>query len=185
MDAKLATDIMAANKGHLVTVLLTDDTRHDGLAISVNSKGVNIAVDGKTRSFSLTRVADLIVVDDLAPEDIDLNFDEPGMDLDIAEDDDLAAEIAMTGNFDANYMDGVDATDDSETGDADTEEYGDGLSTAEVAAIVGLSPKELRVILRRLGMGVGKGRQYGLDTGDVIAVKREMAKEAAAANADN
>lgn len=164
-----ATAIMTANKGYLVTVLLNDDTRHDGLAISVNSKGVNINVDGKTRSFSMTRVADLIVVDD----DLDADDDD-----DTYGADDLADDRAIEGDDDATgYSD--DVVGDTDATDA-TEIYGDGMSTADVAAIVGMTPKELRVILRRLGLGVGRGRQYGLDGSVVAAVRTDMARTAAA-----
>lgn len=38
----------------------------------------------------------------------------------------------------------------------------DTLTTAELAAIFDTSAKALRVELRRLGLGVGKGRTYGL-----------------------
>lgn len=57
-------------------------------------------------------------------------------------------------------------------------EVSDGATTAEVAALLSdylerdLTPKELRVHLRALGLGVGKGRKYALSAGEFRAVIR-------------
>lgn len=48
-------------------------------------------------------------------------------------------------------------------------------SPADVAPYFNMSAKELRVILRALGMGVGKGRRHVLDTADVRKVANHVA----------
>lgn len=93
-----------------------------GDPISVNSKGVNIKVDGKVRSFALARVNSIV------------------------------AGVHNTPN------------DALPTG-----------SPADVAPYFNMSAKELRVILRSLGMGVGKGRRHVLDTSDVRKIANHVA----------
>lgn len=116
-----------------VTVTLVDGTSVTGDPISVNSKGVNLKVDGKVRSFGLKRIAELTS-----------DLDDDADDTDPLED--LANEVS------------------------------DGASTAEVAALLSdylnrdLTPKELRVHLRALGLGVGKGNKYALSEGEFRAV---------------
>jgi hypothetical protein len=119
IDTATATAFMAANKGNDIMVKLAGmPLPVRGVAISVNSKGVNIKdIDGRVRSFSLTRVVGL---------------DTP------------AADVT------------------------------DGLTTADVAALVGTTPKALRVITRSLGLGVGRGRRYTFDTADVTAIRAAM-----------
>jgi hypothetical protein len=51
----------AKANGYVVTVTLVNGDAFTGDAISVNSKGVNIKVDGKVRSFAVSRV-DVITV---------------------------------------------------------------------------------------------------------------------------
>ena len=51
---------------------------------------------------------------------------------------------------------------------------GDGYTTAEVAAIFDMTAKELRVNLRALGLGVGKGRRYGLTDADVATIREHL-----------
>jgi hypothetical protein len=46
-----------------------------------------------------------------------------------------------------------------EASDAD----GDGYTTAALAVIFDTNAKALRVVLRKLGLGVGKGRRYNLE----------------------
>ena len=105
------------------------------MPVSVNSKGVNLKVDGKIRSFGLKRVVTL-----------------DGLDEDV-EDDTEADRMEELAN-----------------------EVSDGATTAEVAALISdylereLTPKELRVHLRALGLGVGKGRKYALSAGEFRAV---------------
>lgn len=134
MNVTDATDFIAANKGTDVRVILVDGTDIVGEAFSVNSKGVNIKIDGKTRSIGLARIADLGL------EDADT-------------DEDIYAEL------------------------------GDGMTTAELAAHlsdalnVALTPKELRVHLRALGLGVGKGRKYSL-TATEFRLVRDLVRTA-------
>jgi len=52
-----------------------------------------------------------------------------------------------------------------------TPHVGDGMSTAEVAALFDMTAKELRVHLRAMGIGVGKGRRYAFTPADVDAVR--------------
>lgn len=146
MDATTATAFITANKTADIEIVLTDGDSVFGTALSVNSKGVNVKDDnGKTRSVSLARVADLVLIDD----------DTFGADDDA--DDDAAAELN-------------DALNDV------ADSISDGATTAEVAAALSdvlgreITPKELRVHLRALGLGVGKGRKYALSAGELRAV---------------
>lgn len=126
IDTNTATDLITDAKDNEleVTVLLVDGTMVTGDPISVNSKGVNIKVDGKVRSFGLKRITAVQV--DNGEDDEDMT------------DEDIYAEL------------------------------GEDMTTAELAAHLSdalkitLEPKELRVHLRALGLGVGKGRKYSL-----------------------
>lgn len=137
INADAATTAIATAKDDEleVTVRLIDGTTVTGDPISVNSKGVNLKVDGKVRSFGLKRVDAILTDDDVEAE----------------------AEIADRMEELAN-------------------EVSDGATTAEVAALISdylerdLTPKELRVHLRALGLGVGKGRKYALSAGEFRAV---------------
>lgn len=176
MDATTATAFITANKGSDIAVVLTDGTEIYGSALSVNSKGVNIKIDGKTRSFSLARVdsLDLDAADDTYGAD-DIADDVAAADLDLD-----ARELA-----DIDELEIDDADDDPELDDDTTDadrmeeivnEISDGASTAEIAGhltdLLGteITPKELRVHLRALGLGVGKGRKYALSSGEFRAV---------------
>lgn len=140
MNADTATAFITSNKGADIEIVLTDGDSVYGTALSVNSKGVNVKDDGKTRSVALSRVAELVLVED----------DTFGSDDDA---DDEASRIEELAN-----------------------EVSDGATTAEVAALLSdylnrdLTPKELRVRLRALGLGVGKGRKYALSAGEFRAV---------------
>jgi hypothetical protein len=130
-----ATDLITDAKDNEleVTVLLADGTMVTGDPISVNSKGVNIKVDGKTRSFGLARITAIQVPngdddEDMTDEEI---YAELGEDMTTAE---LAAHLSDALNID-------------------------------------LTPKELRVHLRALGLGVGKGRKYSLTATEYRLVK--------------
>lgn len=116
MDATAATTFITANKGMDILVHLADSSTVFGEALSVNSKGVNVKVNGKTRSIALSKVTDLVIAD--------------------AEATDFPVELH------------------------------DGMTTTELAAVFGIEPKELRVHLRALGLGVGKGRKYSLSPVD-------------------
>lgn len=131
MDATTATDYItnAKDNGVEVTIDLTDGTAFTGDPISVNSKGVNIKVDGKVRSFGLKRVDALTS---------DMDEDPEVEDDDDMSDEDIYAEL------------GEDMT---------TAELADHLSTS---LNIDLDAKALRVHLRALGLGVGKGRKYSL-----------------------
>jgi hypothetical protein len=139
MNTTSATDFMTDNKGQAIIVFLTDGTEVTGDALSINSKGVNIKIEGKTRSFGLNRVADLWTVADREAEAED--------DADDMTDEDIYAEL------------------------------GEDMTTAELAAHlsdslkIALTPKELRVHLRALGLGVGKGRKYSLTATEYRLVK--------------
>lgn len=50
----------------------------------------------------------------------------------------------------------------------------DGMTTRELADILGTDPKSLRVILRSLGLGVGKGRKYSLAVSDLVNVRKAI-----------
>ena len=145
MNATTATIFMTTNKGADIEVVTADGDSIYGTALSVNSKGVNVKDDnGKTRSVSLARVAELVLIED----------DTFGSDDDA--DDEAAALITRL--------------------DEVADEISDGATTAEVAAALSdvmdreITPKELRVHLRALGLGVGKGRKYALSAGELRAV---------------
>lgn len=150
INADTARDLIATAKDEEleVTIVLTDNTEVTGDPISVNSKGVNLKIDGKTRSFGLARIVAVQVPDD----------------MDMDEDDE--ADLIAAG----------------ELGDMETDEdiyamLGDGMTTAELAdhlsdaLEVTMTPKELRVHLRALGLGVGKGRKYSLTATEYRMVK--------------
>lgn len=80
----------------------------------------------------------------------------------------------------------IDALELMGMDDEDTDEdiyaaLGDGMTTAELAAHLSdalntdLTPKELRVHLRALGLGVGKGRKYSL-TATEFRMVRDLIK---------
>lgn len=117
----------SVERGSDVTVVLTDGTELTGTFVSVNSKGVNINVDGKLITRALSRVASV-------------------------------AEITE-----------VDETE-LEAEDASTE----GLTTAELADMFEVSARALRVRLRKLGMGVGKGRRYYLTDDELATVRASV-----------
>lgn len=133
MDVTTATDMIttARTNDELIMITLNDNTVITGAPISVNSKGMNLRVDGKVRSFSLNRIDFANVV---------------------TEDDEMTDEEIYA-------------------------ELGDGMTTAELAAHLSdalktdLTPKELRVHLRALGLGVGKGRKYSLTATDYRLVR--------------
>lgn len=104
---------MTKGQTYTVTTAKGDVT---GTFVSVNSKGVNLNVDGKVISRSLASITAI-------------------------------------------------STPDAE---------GDGYTTAEVAAIFDMTAKELRVNLRALGLGVGKGRRYGLTDADVATIREHL-----------
>lgn len=143
IDTTTATTIVTdAKDAELeLTVTLVDGTEVTGDAISVNSKGVNIKVDGKVRSFGLKRIASLTHSD--MDEDDEMS------------DEDIYAEL------------------------------GEDMTTAELAAHLSdslnitLEPKELRVHLRALGLGVGKGRKYSLTATEYRMVRDLIATPAA------
>jgi hypothetical protein len=136
MNIETATAFIDSNKGEAIVVRLTDGMTAFGEAFSVNSKGVNIKVDGKTKSVSLGRI-DGLELDNLGEDDGDEDMT----------DEDIYAEL------------------------------GDGMTTAELAAHLSdalktdLTPKELRVHLRALGLGVGKGRKYSLSATEYRMVR--------------
>lgn len=121
IDATTATATVdtAREAGVTVTVTIGED-RFTGTPVSVNSKGVNVKIDGKTRSFGLRRI-------------------------------------------------------DALTADMPEAEVTEGMSTRDVAAMFDMEAKELRVYLRKLGLGVGKGRKYGLGPADVDAIRAHLA----------
>jgi len=150
MNTTSATDFVTANKGEFVTITKTDGTMIDGFVLSVNSKGFNVKDDdGKTFSVSLSKISSI----NLAHADYDGDQDGDSDDEDMT-DEDIYAEL------------------------------GDGMTTAELAAHLSdalsteMTPKELRVHLRALGLGVGKGRKYSL-----TATEYRMVRDLVKANA--
>jgi hypothetical protein len=121
MNADAITNNPAITTGTPITVTTKDGSSITGTFISVNTKGINVKVDGKTVSRGLARLSAVELVN--VPDSADDLF--------------------------AGYND-----DDT-------------LTTTALAAIFGTSAKALRVGLRAAGLGVGKGRVYGLTPADV------------------
>lgn len=153
-----ATAFISNNKGEEIAITLVDGTVLIGEAFSVNSKGVNIKVDGKTKSVSLSRIDGM----DLATDDDELDGDE------------------ISDLIDAGEIEDMDEDEADDEGHTDEEIYAmleDGMTTADLAAALSdalnmdLSPKELRVHLRALGLGVGKGRKYSLSATEFRMVR--------------
>lgn len=113
--------------GTPVTVTLTDGTTISGDFISVNSKGINVKVDGKVISRGLTRVVSVIPATDTTP--------------------DVPADLF-----------------------ADSDTY----TASTLAAILDMTSKELRVVLRSLGMNVGKGQRYSWDANTARTVAGQV-----------
>lgn len=109
-------------KGDEVVVTLLDGSTLTGTFVSINSKGVNINVDGKIVTRAMSRVSSVT-----APE---------------AEDEDT-----------------------------------EGMTTAELADMFEVTARALRVRLRKLGMGVGKGRRYALTDADLAAIRASVEGE--------
>lgn len=152
MNVTTATDFITTAKTNdeLVMITLNDNTVVTGAPISVNSKGVNVKVDGKTKSVSLSRIDFINLVTD--------DDDENGI-----------------------YGEDTDEGDDEMSDEDIYAELGDGMTTAELAAHLSdslstdMTPKELRVHLRALGLGVGKGRKYSL-TATEYRLVRDLVK---------
>lgn len=102
-------------KGQIVTIN-TAKGAFTGEFVSVNSKGANIKIDGKVRSFSIKTI-------------------------------------------------------ESVTNPNDTGEY----TTRELADLFDMEAKALRVELRKMGVGVGKGRRYTFNDTDVARVRAHLA----------
>jgi hypothetical protein len=141
----ITSDNWTTYKGQMVNVTLTDGTVLTGSFVSINSKGVNVQVGDKLVSRSMSRVAS---IDNFAA---DITDDLAAIDLDLEDDaDELEIDID----------------------DSDSE---DGHTTAELAAMFDTSTRALRVNLRKLGLGVGRGRRYHL-TDDELATVRQALK---------
>jgi hypothetical protein len=70
----------------------------------------------------------------------------------------------------------TNVTDANTTPDVAADLFADGVvyTAAAVAAALDMSAYDLRVQLRNLGLGVGKGRKYGFDAGDARNVYRAI-----------
>jgi hypothetical protein len=127
-DFKGETVSVIFNSGHVM-----EGRDFTGEVISINSKGLNLKIDGKVRSTALRNIAKIVLANEVVE--------------DTETDEDIYAAL------------------------------GDGMSTAELAAHlsdalkVSMTPKELRVHLRALGLGVGKGRKYSLTATEYRMVK--------------
>src|SRR5262245_33210803 len=103
MDATTATDIITAATDDEIelTVTLTDGTEVTGMPVSVNSKGVNLKVDGKVRSFGLNRVVTLAGLD----EDNDADTDEADRLEELANEVSDGATTAEVAALLSDYLD--------------------------------------------------------------------------------
>lgn len=159
-------------KGCPAILTMTDGTTMEGTFLSVNSKGWNITVDGKTVSRGFNRVS-MVQVDHEYPEmeeaieivTAGMNADDN--DQDIFED---AADVAIAATDPEVYSDTEPGTDDNDALVAEL----DGLTSAALADMFGIAAKELRVTLRALGLGVGKGHRYHLKATEIEMVKAAL-----------
>lgn len=154
------TPAEAANfKGQPITLELTDGTTVTGEFLSINSKGWNVIVDGVTVSRSIARVTSAVL--NIAPVTVaDYNDDE-----EMNENDDIETAAAEDGIANLDLPGDVN--------DALVAEL-DGATTADLAGVFGIAAKELRVHLRALGMGVGKGRRYHLTSDQIGTVRAAL-----------
>lgn len=175
ITASNTPDAAADYKGRDAILTMTDDTTISGTFLSVNSKGWNITVDGKTVSRGFGRVAMVQIVtgacenddaDAIQDAEIDAYGDDEEADDEYDGDDDIEVEAAEDGiaNLDLPGTDELDAL---------VAEL-DGCTTAELADVFGMAAKELRVHLRALGMGVGKGHRYHLTADQVTTVRAAL-----------
>lgn len=167
-------ELASEYKGMAATLTLTDGTTLAGTFLSVNSKGWNIVVDGVTVSRGFARVTAVNVDVDSVPD-----MDED-TEADYMADMTAAGEIDFSGDEDfdgtnpahTQWVSGV-AVGHAEELNALVAEL-DGATTAEVAEIFGTSAKELRVTLRALDMGVGKGHRYHLTAEQITVVRTAL-----------
>jgi len=190
--------MIADYKGAQATVNLTNGHTVEGALISINSVGLNVKdANGKTISRALSKVDFVDVITDDAELDEDTEADmladmiEEGV-ID-AEDDDIEVAAAEDGIAHTDLPENTDSldtnADDDETPDDDAADDSglemdsemdalvaelDGCTTKELAEVFGIEAKELRVKLRALGMGVGKGHRYHLTADQVSLVKNAM-----------
>jgi hypothetical protein len=158
----------AAYKGRPAILTLTDGTTVEGDFLSVNSKGWNVIVDGVTVSRGFARTASVEIMDYTGDEaDVADELD----DMDEDTEADYIADMYESGEVD--LTDGEGPQGDATEMDALVAEL-DGATTAEVAEIFGTSAKELRVTLRALGMGVGKGHRYHLTAEQITVVRTAL-----------
>jgi hypothetical protein len=101
----------------------------------------------------------------------------------------LKMEDGKTRSFGLSRVKGVGPASDEDIEDYDAlddvpediaEMLHDGMTTSDLADILDTTPKALRVSLRALGMGVGKGRKYSLSPSAYIAVRNHLAEVPAA-----
>jgi len=146
-----ATTITPANwndyKGATVILDTAKGEAITGTLISLNSKGWNVKDDeGRTITRTENVTTSLVTAADADADVEELDFEDDA-DLDI-EDDDDAADVDMP--------------------------EGDGHTTAELAELFNTSARALRVQLRKLGLGVGKGRRYYLTDDELNTVRQAI-----------
>jgi len=171
IDTTTAARWMTANKGLEIDVETEDGAVViRGTAISLNSKGINVRVDDKVKSISLAKVTGLVCTT-AQPEFIGL--------YDLTADDiaDGIAEIEaddawMDEDTEADYI-----ADMVESGEVDLADIGTSATytTRQVAEMVNMAAKDLRVQLRAWGMGVGQGKAYAFTDADVTDIKARLA----------
>lgn len=159
MDRNALSTFAATNRGELATVTYTDGSELTVVINgNVNTKGLVVRHHADEPVFYIapTKIValELVTADDEVADEVD------------------ADEEA--------FMDEAYGENDAEDVDTELEdivnEISDGATTAEIAAHLTdylkreITPKELRVHLRALGLGVGKGRKYALSSGEFRAV---------------
>ena len=175
-----ATAIVTDNKGETLVLKLTDGTYVGGIAISVNSKGVNLKdTGGHVFTKALSKITAIMTETQYADE-IDPQGDDLGEYADSADNDEDFEEGDSTRELEESREDDTDYSDEDElTEDDEDEDSADGMSAAEVAAIFDMPAKDLRKVTRSMGLGVGRGRVYSFDVDDVKAIRQELKVRAA------
>jgi hypothetical protein len=145
---RISANDVAEYKGQIVTLHVADDVDVTGRLISINSKGWNVQVQtGPDRFATVSRGYGRVthVTAEVVADD-DL--------MDELDADELEADAANTPDDLASLSD---------------------MTTADLAEVFGTSAKALRVVLRKLGMGVGRGQRYHLTADDAAKVKAAIA----------
>lgn len=150
MTADQVTEIINSNKGELATITISGSTP-TGPSVVGTVTGTIISINSKGVNL---KVADGTTVSRSLSRVVWVKLD--GDDIEVAAAEDGIANLDLPNDQDALVAEL------------------DGATTAELADVFGIAAKELRVTLRSLGMGVGKGRRYHLTADQINTVRTAL-----------